>query len=214
MVIKVDSIAILRNKGVYQIKNLSNNKIYIGSTLTSFIYRWRQHSSKLKLGKHENSHLQSSYNKYGESNFEYSVLYVGASKNDIRSKEQELINSFDSCNPSKGYNLDSIVDRSIRSEETRRKISLGRKGKCSGSSNGFYGKTHTEEVKEQIRQAHVGKRLSDSTKAKMSEKRRIKVRINGVIHPSIKDAAEKLGLSKATLSRWVKDKRKINYEVV
>lgn len=214
MIIKVDTLAVLKNKGVYQIKNLFNGKIYIGSTLTSFIYRWRQHSSKLKLGKHENNHLQSSYNKYGESNFEYSVLYIGTSKDDIRSKEQELINSFDSCNHNKGYNLDFIVDRSIRSDGTKRKISLSRKGKCSGSSNGFYGKTHTEEVKEHIRQAHIGKRLSDTTKEKMSEKKKIKVKINGIIYPSIKDAAEKLGLSKATLSRWVKDERKINYEVV
>lgn len=55
--------------------------------------------------------------------------------------------------------------------EQKRKISLSRKGKCSGSSNGFYGKTHTEEVKEHIRQAHIGKRLSDTTKEKMSEKK-------------------------------------------
>lgn len=38
--------------------------------------------SKLKLGKHENAHLQSSYNKYGESSFEYSILYIGTFKED------------------------------------------------------------------------------------------------------------------------------------
>ena len=214
MIIKINDLTVLKSKGVYQIKNLSNNKIYIGSTITSFIYRWRQHNSKLKLGKHENTHLQSSYNKYGESSFEYSILYIGTSKEDIRNKEQELINSFDSCNPDKGYNMDSIVDRSTRSEETKKKISLSRKGKCSDSSNGFYGKTHTEEVREKIRQAHIGKKLSDSTKAKIIEKRKIKVKINGIIYPSIKEAAEELKMSKATLSRWIKDERKTNYEVV
>lgn len=56
--------------------------------------------------------------------------------------------------------------------------------------------------------------MSDVTKAKMAEKRKIKVRIDGVIYPSIKEAAQELGMSKATLSRWIKDKEKINYEVV
>lgn len=214
MVINVSDLEILKKRGVYQIKNLMTNKIYIGSTTTSFIYRWRQHQSKLKMGKHENAHLQSSYIKYGDSSFEYTILYVGTSLEDIRIKEQEFINALDSCNPNKGYNLDNIVDRHNRSEETKRKISASRKGKCAGSSNGFYGKTHSEEVRNRIRQAHIGKKLSDNTKAKMSEKRKIKVRINGIIYPSIKEAAQELHMSKATLSRWIKDERKTNYEVV
>lgn len=214
MVINVSDLEILKKRGVYQIKNLMTNKIYIGSTTTSFIYRWRQHQSKLKMGKHENAHLQSSYIKYGDSSFEYTILYVGTSLEDIRIKEQEFINALDSCNPNKGYNLDNIVDRHNRSEETKRKISASRKGKCAGSSNGFYGKTHSEEVRNRIRQAHIGKKLSDNTKAKMSEKRKIKVRINGIIYPSIKEAAQELHMSRATLSRWIKDERKTNYEVV
>lgn len=214
MVINVIDLEILKKKGVYQIKNLVNNKVYIGSTTTSFIYRWRQHHSKLKMGKHENTHLQSSYTKYGDSNFEYTILYVGTSLEDIRTKEQELITSLDSCNPNKGYNLDSIVDRHIRSEETKRKISVSRKGKCGGVSNGFYGRTHSEEIKNRIRQAHLGRKASDTTKAKMAERRKIKVRINGIIYPSIKEAAQELRMNEVTLGRWIKDERKINYEIV
>lgn len=214
MVINVSDLEILKKRGVYQIKNLVTNKIYIGSTITSFIYRWRQHQSKLKMGKHENAHLQSSYIKYGDSSFEYTILYVGTSLEDIRIKEQEFINALDSCNPNKGYNLDNIVDRHNRSEETKRKISASRKGKCAGSSNGFYGKTHSEEVRNRIRQAHLGKKASDITKSKMAEKRKIMVKVNNVIYPSIKEAAHELGMSKATLCRWVRDERKIGYEVV
>lgn len=214
MVINVTDLEILKKKGVYQIRNLVNSKVYIGSTVTSFIYRWRQHHSKLKMGKHENAHLQSSYTKYGDSNFEYTILYVGTSLEDIRTKEQELITSLDSCNPDKGYNLDSIVDRHIRSEETKRKISASRRGKCGGASNGFYGRTHSEEIRNRIRQAHLGRKASDTTKAKMAEKKKIMVKINGVTYPSIKEAAQELGMSKATLYRWVKDERRIGYEVV
>lgn len=214
MVINVGDLEILKKRGVYQIRNLVNNKIYIGSTTTSFIYRWRQHCSKLKMGKHDNAHLQSSYIKYGDSNFEYTVLYVGISTEDIRAKEQEWINFLDTCNPSKGYNLEPTVDRHSRSEDTKKKISMNRRGKCVGPANGFYGKTHSEEVRNRIRQARLGKKMSDATKAKIVEKRKIKVKINGVIYPSIKEAAQELGMSKATLSRWVKDKRKTNYEIV
>ena len=33
----------------------------------------------------------------------------------------------------------------VHSKESRRKMSIARKGKCSGSANGFFGKTHTKE---------------------------------------------------------------------
>lgn len=214
MVINVNDLEILKKRGVYQIKNLVTGKVYVGSTTTSFIYRWRQHHSKLKMGRHENAHLQSSYIKYGDSNFEYTILYVGTSLEDIRTKEQEFINALDSCNPNRGYNLDTIVDRHSRSEETKRRISLSKIGKCSGTSNGFYGKTHSDEVKNRLRQIHLGRKASDITKAKMAEKKKIMVRINGTIYPSIKEAAQELNMSEVTLGRWVKDERKMGYEIV
>lgn len=48
----------------------------------------------------------------------------------------------------------------------------------------------------------------------MSEKRKIKVRINGITYPSIKEAAQELNMSETTLGRWIKDERKTDYEVV
>lgn len=47
----------LNLKGVYQIKNLVNDKIYIGSTKTSFKDRLKNHLSKLRRGVHDNIHL-------------------------------------------------------------------------------------------------------------------------------------------------------------
>ena len=48
----------------------------------------------------------------------------------------------------------------------------------------------------------------------MSEKKKIKVKINGITYPSIKEAAQELNMSEITLGRWIKDERKINYEIV
>ena len=56
--------------GIYAIKNLINNKMYIGST-SDFKSRCRSHRTLLNRNKHFNKHLQNSVNKYGLSNFEF-----------------------------------------------------------------------------------------------------------------------------------------------
>lgn len=50
--------------GVYVIKNNVNGKQYVGSSIDLHMRRI-QHFSKLRCGKHINSHLQNAYNKYG-----------------------------------------------------------------------------------------------------------------------------------------------------
>src|SRR5690606_4713108 len=61
--------------GVYQIRNLINGKIYIGSAKCVQV-RASQHLSKLKQGKHANKHLQNAFNKHGEDAFLFEVLEV------------------------------------------------------------------------------------------------------------------------------------------
>jgi len=59
--------------GIYCIKNIINNKIYIGSSI-NIENRFKQHLSDLRNNNHHNSHLQFSYNKHGENNFVFYVL--------------------------------------------------------------------------------------------------------------------------------------------
>ncbi len=57
-------------------------------------------------------------------------------------------------------------------DKTKNRISKGRKGKCIGEENHFYGKTHSEESKQKIKENHIGmtgKTHSDKTKKKMSK---------------------------------------------
>lgn len=63
-------------QGVYKITNKINGKIYIGSTTTPFSLRFGQHKSQLRGNRHFNPHLQYSWNKYGESNFDFSPIEV------------------------------------------------------------------------------------------------------------------------------------------
>lgn len=59
--------------GIYQIRNLVNGKIYIGSAV-NINSRWRTHKANLNLNKHKSKHLQASWNKYGINTFIFKVL--------------------------------------------------------------------------------------------------------------------------------------------
>jgi len=59
--------------GVYIIRNLVNNKAYIGKS-KNINQRKNTHFNALRLNKHTNQHLQNSYNKYGKKYFEFNIL--------------------------------------------------------------------------------------------------------------------------------------------
>lgn len=59
--------------GIYTITNIINNKLYVGHT-TNFKKRFSKHLNTLRRDIHANSHLQNSWNKYGESNFKFEIL--------------------------------------------------------------------------------------------------------------------------------------------
>jgi len=58
---------------IYEIKNIKNNNIYIGST-NNFKKRFLNHRLDLRKNKHHSKHLQNAWNKYGEENFEFNIL--------------------------------------------------------------------------------------------------------------------------------------------
>lgn len=104
MILKIDNIADLDKQGVYLIKNLITNKVYIGST-KSFKKRFSQHKSKLQKNKHGTPHLQNAWNKYGGDNFEFSILEI--TNENLIEKEKKYISKYKSCNRLKGYNSNS-----------------------------------------------------------------------------------------------------------
>jgi group I intron endonuclease len=59
--------------GVYCIKNIINNNLYIGSS-KNLKLRYFNHKTKLKNNKHENKHLQNAWNLYGEQNFKFYII--------------------------------------------------------------------------------------------------------------------------------------------
>lgn len=59
--------------GIYCIENIKNGKKYIGQAKNIY-YRKAIHFSLLNNNKHYNSHLQSSFNKYGKNSFIFKIL--------------------------------------------------------------------------------------------------------------------------------------------
>lgn len=92
-----------RIAGIYQIKNLVNGKIYIGSSV-KIKDRWSQHISQLSKNKHHSKHLQSSWNKYGQSNFEFSIIEIINDLNIILEREQFYLDFYQSYDSKYGYN--------------------------------------------------------------------------------------------------------------
>lgn len=61
--------------GIYLIRNIINNKCYIGSSYHTD-KREKEHFGRLYNNKHHNIHLQNSYNKYGKDNFKFYVIEI------------------------------------------------------------------------------------------------------------------------------------------
>lgn len=108
--------------GIYSIINVVNGKINVGQS-KQLTHRLRKHKSLLRGGTHFNSHLQSSWDKYGEDAFEFNVLEY-CDKEYLDAHERWWIAYFDSTNREKGYNIeDGGCANKSKSVETIKKIS-------------------------------------------------------------------------------------------
>lgn len=157
--------------GIYIIKNIINNKIYIGSAV-DIEKRLYEHFWSLCRNSHCNIHLQRAWNKYKECSF-IGEKYLTCKKKDLIFYEQLTIdaltvrygreNIYNIC-----MNASSTLGRK-HSEATKIKIGLKSKGRWTG-------KHHTEETKEKIRLGNIGKnkgkKASDEARKKMSNNRR------------------------------------------
>lgn len=117
-----------KKSGIYQIRNLVNGKIYVGSAV-NLRRRKREHFNRLKNNKHPNIKLQRAYKKYGENNLVFEIIELVPNKEQLLDREQYYIDHLNSVN--KGYNICPVAGSSLkvkRSDETKAKISETLKG--------------------------------------------------------------------------------------
>jgi len=141
---------------IYSIQNSVNNKRYVGQTTQNPDKRKRKHFETLRKNKHDNLHLQNSFNKYGESVFVFTTLNYATNRETLDKLEKKYINHYDCLNRDKGYNLREGGLNGKFSPEIYQKISnaitgeknpnYGRKGKLSPR----FGQKHSLETRKKM----------------------------------------------------------------
>jgi len=114
---------------IYMIKNISTDKVYIGSSIHGLTKRKRCHITNLKKNKHHSIKLQRAWNKYGEDSFIFEIVETCSNEN-ILLQEQYYIDKYNSY--SSGYNATPVAGNCSGREvkkETRLKISNSLKGR-------------------------------------------------------------------------------------
>lgn len=225
----------LRNvSGIYIIRNTITLDLYIGSANCLYT-RFTKHKIQLEKNKHHSRYLQRAYNKYGKDKFIIMPILLCNNKYLLK-YEQDLINELNPkynmrkiANSNRGCKWSELSRQKLsnslkgkpsywlgkkRSEETKLKIKEARCGKYRGVNNPLYGIKRSEEFKEKLRKANLGKKLSTEIKEKIRKSHSIPVIIKGIKYNSSKEAAKALNMSTATLSRWLKNpnKKDYNYE--
>lgn len=139
---------------IYEIRNVVTDRSYIGSTKQNPDQRWSEHLYSLRHGKHSSRYLQNSFDKHGESVFEFIILEKVDDDNRF-SVEKEWL---DDVKPfpwgeKGGYNMTSKAgggDKfSLLSEKEKKEFI--KKSKKVGEENGMYNSHHSQKSKEKMK---------------------------------------------------------------
>jgi group I intron endonuclease len=179
----------MKGQFIYKIINTVNGKFYVGST-TNTRERFRTHRKRLRNNKHHASHLQAAWLKYGEAAFVFTVIETVPAGESLQEAEDKWLRehvgqpycynkSRYSDAPMRGIKTEEHPSFGVpKSEEQRRAISASLKAFYAKdiTNHPRFGKRHTEETKEKIRQKKLanpvrvwaGKKRPDETKEKIS----------------------------------------------
>lgn len=134
----------MKSNEVYKITNKVTGKIYVGITNQGSGARYRHHWYEARIG--ESAPIHRSMAKYGEENFTLEIIDFAETYDELKEKEKFWIKELNSRDRNVGYNL-------------------------TEGGDGTFGRMHSEETKEKIRQKAIGRTASEETKQKMSETR-------------------------------------------
>lgn len=191
----------MKISGIYQIQSrFKPERIYIGSAV-QIKSRWCLHLASLRKNKHHSLKLQHHYNKYGESDLEFSIL-LPCEKKELINKEQFFIDSltpyFNICKTA-GSTLGVI-----RTNEYKEKQKVSHTGK----KNNRWGVKLTPEHRQILLDSNENRVVSEETKDKI----RI-TRLNTTASQETKDKMSKQRIGKPTpmagLPAWNKGKKDI-----
>ena len=173
---------------IYQIKNSSNDKVYIGQTIQHNVAtRWAEHIKSINSGN--DSHLIRAFKYHGVENFTFSVV-TELPNDQLDKAEIYEISNKNSLSPN-GYNIREGGSRGKHSQKSIEKIRAS-----------HLGKTHTDETKEKLRQLNLGKKHTPESKEK--------TRRAMLGKPKTKEAIEKAAKARTGLKRSNEDKERMS----
>ena len=155
----------MKNYKVYK-HTFPNEKIYIGITNISIQRRWRNNGEGYKK-----QFVYRAIQKYGWINTKHEILFENLTKEEAEQKEIELIAQYKSNQRKFGYNVSNggnCIGK--HSEESRKKMSLSRKGLFAGEKNPMWNKVVSNETRKKISDANKGKKRTLETIQKTAEK--------------------------------------------
>jgi len=126
--------------GIYRIRNLRNQKSYIGQAAKTFDKRFNVHRHHLRQGTHHSKHLQRAWDLYGEQAFAFEIIEKiprgqmseEKFKTTLSEREQFHIDAFQSTDRSFGYNISPSAGSQLgyrHSNESKRKMSAAGRGR-------------------------------------------------------------------------------------
>lgn len=169
----------MKISGIYKIQSIIKpERVYIGSAV-SISNRWNQHLHYLRKNKHHSIKLQRHFNKYGESDLQFSIL-LGCKKEDLIKNEQYFLDSYFTY-----FNTCKIAGSLLgtkRTEEQNKALSkrmMGNKN-CVGIHRDVWNKglknVYSDESRKKMSESHKGKVLPKGIKRKpLSEEHRNKI---------------------------------------
>lgn len=127
---------------IYKITNKINNKIYIGLTIQGTRTRYLHHLYEARSGSPFPIHR--AIRKYGEENFEIETIISIEGNEELKNLEKFYIQEYKANNRQFGYNM-------------------------TEGGDGTFGRLHSEETKDLIRQKAIGRKPSEDTRRRQSE---------------------------------------------
>lgn len=143
--------------GIYKFTNLINGKVYIGQSANIY-KRYYQHREMRASGL-----FTKALKKYGIGNFSLEVLERVDDASRLNEREQYWMDFYQCYDRDKGYNIAEIagtvqgVKRPDVSERLKRRFRFG-------ASNPMFGKKHSKESKEKIRQRAIERQNQNGNK--------------------------------------------------
>lgn len=165
--------------GVYKILNKITGEFYIGSasrtkrrtlSQTGFYQRFWVHRNLLNKNMHYNKKLQNSWNKHGESNFDFIVLAACPPEYCIKLEQWFL----DNLKPTYNFKLKAESNLGVKfTEEHRKNMSISQKKVDRSKNTKLRGISRPQWVRDNISKGRFGIQVSREGQIANRDKRRL-----------------------------------------